>query len=415
MPKCARELSAAEVRRIKAPGLHAVGGVPGLCLKVGGGRSWILRTRISGKRRHIGLGSYPAVTLSAARDRARDIEVKIFSGRDPIAERQALQIALKAEQIRRLPFFDAARQCYAARVNTFRNKKYRKDWIASLERYAFPMLGEMPVADIGLPEVLAVIKPIWYTRTETATRVRQRMESVLSWAIVSGYRQGNNPARWEGNLSEVLPAPGKIKKVSHYRALPWREVPAFMAALRKRQGMAALALEFAILTAARSGEVRGALWDEIDTKARLWTVPGERIKAGKIHRVPLSQAALAVLSRIPRTEDNPLIFPAPRGGKLSDMTLSAVCKRMNVEATPHGFRSSFKDWARSVTAYADEISELALAHVNSDATRAAYARDELLPQRARLMTDWAKFCQEGLPDSASITPIGASEVWPSRS
>jgi len=365
MPKRTRELTPMEVKRISDPGLHAVGGAKGLYLRVapGGSRSWILRTTVGQKRRDIGLGGFPDVTLSQARQETKAPE--------------------------------------------FRNEKHAKDWISSIERYASPVIGELPVSDVELPHVLEILEPIWQTKTETATRLRQRIESVLTWATVRGYRSGENPARWEGNLKEVLPNPTKTRKVQHHRALPWQRIGQFMADLRQREGLAARALEFAILTAARSSEVRLATWDEIDLKACIWTVPAERIKAGRTHRVPLSDDAVALLRGLSRFEGSPYVFPAAKGGPLSDMALSALCRRMGVDATPHGFRSTFKDWARNRTAYADEVSELALAHVNSDATRAAYARDELLPQRKRLMADWAKFCDTIEPEAGSVTTLRA--------
>lgn len=405
MPKRARELSAVEVRRITKPGLHAVGGVAGLLLQVGegGGRSWILRTMIGGRRRNIGLGPYPEIGLAQAREDARQVKVKIRQGIDPIAERRAAKQALMSAQARHLTFAEAARRCHKAREQEFRSAKHRTDWLSSLERHAFPFIGRLSVAEITLAHVMQVLEPIWQTRTETATRVRQRIEAVLTWATVSGFREGDNPARWKGNLDAVLAKPAKIKKVKHHRALPWHEVPVFMGKLREREGMGARALEFIILTAARSGEVRLATWGEFDLKAKLWTVPGERIKAGKVHRVPLSGDAVALLEELPRIEGSDYVFPAVRGGPLSDMSISAVCKRMGVDAVPHGFRSSFKDWARNRTRYADEVSELALAHVNSDATRAAYARDELLPQRTRLMADWSKFIRDGVQSRGVVT------------
>ncbi len=394
MPKQAPELSPMAVKRLDKPGLHAVGGVPGLFLRIasGGSRQWILRATVGRKRRDIGLGGYPGVTLAQARENAREAREKIRQGIDPSEERKAARAALMAAQAKALTFDEAARRCHDSKAPEFRNDKHGKDWISSLERYASPVIGDLPVTDVELPHVLEILEPIWQSKTETATRVRQRIESVLTWATVRGYRSGENPARWEGNLKEVLPNPTKVAKVTHHRALPWNEMGQFMADLRQREGMAARALEFLVLTAARSGEVRLATWDEIDLDAGIWTVPAERIKAGRQHRVPLSDDAMAVLKGLPRIEGSSYIFPAARGGPLSDMALSALCKRMGVDATPHGFRSTLKDWARNRTAYPDEVSELALAHVNSDATRAAYARDELLPQRKRLMADWAKFC-----------------------
>ncbi|HSH30850.1 MAG TPA: integrase arm-type DNA-binding domain-containing protein [Thiohalobacter sp.] len=407
MPRYAKELKAVEVRRLSQPGLHAVGGVPGLMLQVGegGARSWILRTLIGRKRRSIGLGSYPLITLAEARQKAKAMREQIRDGIDPIAERRAQRAALLASQEKALTFEQAARRCHQAKQAQFRSAKHRKDWIASLERYALPKIGRMPVAEIELPQILGVLQPIWETRTETATRLRQRLEAVLTWAAVSGYRSGDNPARWEGNLKEVLPAPNKIRKRSHQRALPWQEVPAFMVELRKREGVSAEALQFSILTAARSSEVRLMQWPEIDLEAKTWTIPPERMKAGRRHIVPLSDAAIEILKRQHRHEGSPYVFTSPRGKALSDMSLSAVCRRMEVDAVPHGFRSSFKDWARNRSAYPDEVSELALAHVNSDATRAAYARDELLPQRTRLMKEWARYLKR---------PAKAGEVVPMR-
>lgn len=393
MPKKAKELSAKEVRSLTKPGRHSVGGVAGLFLQFANAdaRSWILRIKIGDKRRDIGLGGFPDVSLAQAREKAREVREQIANGIDPVAEKKAVLDAVRAAQSKILTFEEASHRCHAARQDEFSNLKHRKDWISALERHAFPVIGSLPVGAIELPHILKVLEPIWYTKTETATRVRQRLETVLSWATVSKYRTGENPARWDGNLKEVLPKPSKLKKQGHHKALLWSDAPAFMADLRKREGMGARALEFIILTAARSGEVRSATWDEIDLEARLWTVPAERMKARKTHKVPLSEAAIELLNRVPRFEGSNMVFPAPRADVLSDMSISAVCRRMEVEATPHGFRSNFKDWARNCTTYADEVSELALAHVNSDSTRAAYARDELLSQRTQLMQDWAEF------------------------
>jgi integrase len=263
---------------------------------------------------------------------------------------------------------------------------------------------------VELAHVVKILEPIWLTKTETASRLRGRIETVLSWATTSGYRTGENPARWE-LLRHVLPTPSKVKKVDHHAALPWQEIGAFMVELHKRAGMGARALEFAILTAARSGEVRGATWDEIDTGAKLWTVPAERMKAGKAHRVPLSDPALKLLKGLPRMDGSAYVFPAVRGGPLSDMSISAVTRRMGVDVVPHGFRSTFKDWCRSSTSYPDEVSELALAHVNDDKTRAAYARDELLPKREKLMRDWAKYCAT-VPSKGAVVPIGKARSEP---
>jgi len=427
MPKKAKELSAAEVRRITEPGVHSVGGVSGLCLRVDptGSKRWFLRFTVGGKRRDAGLGGYPEVSLKEARESARELKKAARQGIDPIADRQAAREALRAAAAKRLTFAEAARQYHNKKAREFRSEKHRKDWLSSLETHANPAIGRIPVADIELVHVLGVVEPIWEERTETATRVRQRIERVLAWATVNGYRAGDNPARWAGNLEVALSAPKKITKVRHMPALPWRRVPEFMTALREREGVGARALEFAILTAARSGEVRGAKWSEIDLEARTWTVPAERIKAGRAHTVPLADDAVTLLEALPRMEGSDLLFTAARGGPVSDMTLSATVKRMHkasVDAggagwtdadtgrpvVPHGFRSSFKEWARQNTAYPDEVSELALAHVNNDATRAAYARGALLEKRARLMADWARYLagQNIDGDVVSIRGVG---------
>jgi integrase len=412
MPKRAPELSPIEVKRKSTkPGFWAVGGVAGLHLLVVAARSakttasWILRVMLGEKRTDLGLGAYPEIGVAKAREKAAAARELIAQGKDPREEKRAAKAALLAQQARALTFDEAAKQAHKNRAHEFSNAKHVDDWLSSLERYASPVIGSMPVAEVEIAHVVRVLEPIWTTKTETATRVRQRIESVLSWATVSGYRTGDNPAQWKGRLEHALPRPSKVRKVEHHAALPWHEVPQFMADLRKRDGMAAKALEFIILTAARSGEARLAQWGEIDVEAKLWTVPAERMKARKVHRVPLSDRALKLLETVPRFEGSPYVFPAVRGGALSDMSISAVCRRMGVDAVPHGFRSSFKDWARSSTAYPDEVSELALAHVNSDATRAAYARDELLPQRTKLMNAWAKFCAT-VPKSGGVSHIG---------
>ena len=407
MPRKAQELSALQVKRLSKPGLHAVGGVAGLQLQVKGtgARSWILRAQIGSRRRDVGLGGYPDVPLSAAREKAREAREQIRQGIDPVEARKATRAALIADQALKLSFAEAAVKCHATKTPGFRNRKHAADWINSITRHADPIIGQLPVAEVELAHIVKVLDPIWTTKTETATRVMQRVQSVLAWATVTGYRSGDNPALWKGNLEHALPKPSKVRKRTHFAALPWSEIGTFMVELREREGMAARALEFLILTAARSGEVRLATWDEIDLDTNLWTIPGERMKGRKAHRTPLSAPALNILNRLPRFKGSPYVFTSPRGGALSDMSLSSVCRRMEVNAVPHGFRSSFKDWCRSsTTAYADEVSELALAHVSSDATRAAYARDELLPKRKRLMADWAKYCGVVSPE-AEVVPI----------
>lgn len=407
MPKKARELSALAVKRLHQPGLHAVGGVAGLHLlvKATGARSWILRTVVGSRRPDIGLGGYPDVTLEQARDKAREAKAQILAGTDPVAARRAARDALRAAQAKALTFDEAAKRCHRARSQEFRNRKHAKQWLATLDQYASPIIGQLPIAAVELPNVLQVLEPIWTSKTETATRVRQRIEAVLAWATVNGYREGPNPAEWKGSLEHALPKAQKVKRVTHHPALPFGEVAAFVAGLRQHKGIGARALEFAILTAARSQEVRHATWDEIDLKARMWTIPAHRMKAGKVHRVPLSDDAVKLLKALPRLADCALLFPSNGCKALSDNTLSKLLRDMDAGVVPHGFRSTFKDWARNCTRYSDEVSELALAHVNSDATRAAYARDELLAQRARLMQEWGRYIRTVPKKGTKVVPL----------
>lgn len=395
MPKKAKPLAPFEIKRLTSPGYHAAGGVDGLYLQVkdSGARSWILRVKVGDRRPDIGLGGYPDVPLEQARQRAREAREQIRQGIDPVAARRAITEALRAGHAKRITFDQAAKHAHAAKRPEFKNAKHAAQWINTLTTYASPKLGTLPVNQIELPHVVEVLTPIWTTKTETATRVRQRIEAVLAWATVNGYREGDNPARWAGNLEHALPKARKVKRVQHHPALPWAQIGEFMATLQRREGIGARALEFTILTAARTSEVVLAKWDEIDLKHKVWTVPARRMKAGLVHRVPLSDRAVALLKALPQMEGNPYVFPGIKTGKpISTETMAAILAVLNPDATVHGFRSSFKDWARSSTAYADEVSELALAHVSDDATRAAYARDELLPKRAKLMQEWAKHC-----------------------
>jgi integrase len=336
MPKVAAEMSALEVRNLSHPtgngnALFAVGGVTGLYMQItpSGGRSWILRTTVGKARRDIGLGGFPTVTLAMARDKAREARDKIERGLDPVAERQAAKAALIAASGRGLTFERAVESYLKAKLDAFKNAKHRQQWENTLSQYALPVLGKMMVQDIDVRDVLRVLQPLWHDKTETASRLRGRIESVLSWATVAGHRKGDNPARWAGNLKELLPAPSKVAKEGNQPALTLEEARRWFAALKKREGMGARALEFLALTAARSQEVRGATWDEIDLDNALWVVPAARMKMGREHRVPLTAEAVALLKTLPRMKDNPLVFPAARGGQLSDMTVSAVMRRMS--------------------------------------------------------------------------------------
>ncbi|MGM0857223.1 MAG: tyrosine-type recombinase/integrase [Pseudomonadota bacterium] len=412
-----------EVKRLHKPGFHAVGGVSGLHLTVSetGARSWILRTKVGNLRRDIGLGGYPDVGLGQAREDAREVKRKIKAGIDPIAERKENRSRLLAQQVKEITFEQAAAKVIAKKQAEAKNPKHAQQWENTLKTYAFPTLGKMAVKDVEISHVIKVLEPQWHTKTETMTRVRQRIEAVIAWATVNGHRSGDNPARWKGNLDAVLPAPAKVADTKNHAALPYSRAAEFMVSLRKRDGMAAKALEFAILTAARSGEIRGATWDEIDLSAKVWTIPATRMKAKREHRVPLSPAAVTMLEALPRIDDSPLVFPAPRGGQMSDATLAAVIKRINGDmpedqqytdpkqdhraVTQHGFRSTFRDWAGECTSYPGEAIEQALAHTIRNAAEAAYRRGDMLDKRQRLMIDWADYLDSSAPQAGTVTPI----------
>ena len=394
MPRKAKELSALEVNRLKVPGLWAVGGVAGLYLQVGksGARSWILRAVVANKRRDHGLGGFPDVTLGMVREKARRARESIEQGQDPIAQRKQAISAAIALQATEKTFEEAARAYIDAHSDGWKNVKHRAQWSATLETYVFPSIGRLLVSDIGQVQVLNVLEKIWKTKTETASRLRGRIESVLAWAAVRGHRSGDNPARWKGHLDQLLPAPGKIKKVEHHRALPIDGMGAFIQALRQREGIAARALEFTILTAARSGETRGAVWEEIDLDLKIWTIPAARMKAGREHRVPLAESTILILNSLFNYESG-FIFASPRGGQISDMSMTGVLRRMEVDAVPHGFRSTFRDWAAERTNYPRDMAEQALAHTLTDAVEAAYRRGDMLEKRRLMMQDWEAFCE----------------------
>lgn len=395
------ELGALAVSQIRRRGINFVGGVAGLAINVtkSGGRSWILRYQVNGIRRDKGLGGYPDVTLAQAKELARGFRAKLAQGIDPIEEARAQRSKLIASQLSALTFSQAAKQYIDTHEASWRNAKHAQQWRNTIQNYATPVIGKMLVRDIGQIDVLKVLEPIWRSKTETASRLRGRMESIFEWSLALGYRTAPNPARWKGLLDQLLPSPGKIAKTDHHRALPYVQLPEFMRSLSEQQGIGPRALEFAILTASRSGEVRGAKWDEFDLNNGIWVVPEGRMKAGKEHRVPLSNAAVAIIKSLKANSFCNFVFPSSHSSKssnfegkpLSDMALLAVVRRMNVDAVPHGFRSSFRDWCAEQTDYSREVAEMALAHTIGNKVEAAYRRGDLLEKRRQLMQDWADF------------------------
>jgi len=410
MARKAAELSPLAVSRLKEPGLYFVGGVAGLALQVlpTGGRTWILRATVGGRRRDMGLGGFPDVTLAGAREAARAARQLIRTGVDPIEQAKAARKALQAVTAKGLSFREAAEAFIASQEAAWRNAKHKAQWTSTLTAYAYPVIGGLSVADIELAHISKVLEPIWTAKTETASRLRGRIEQILDWATARGYRSGLNPARWRGHLDKLFPRPSKVAKLVHHRALPVTDMGGFFADLREIEGMGARALLFVILTATRSGEVRGATWSEIDMARGIWTIPASRMKAGREHRVPLSSLAMSPLDDLPRIAGSDLVFQAPRGGPLSDMTLSAVLRRMNAPAVPHGFRSTFRDWAAEYTAYPSEVVEMALAHTVGNKVEAAYRRGDLFEKRRRLAGDWARFCVDGIELSAEVVALRAA-------
>lgn len=368
---------------------------PGLYLRVreSGAAYWMYRYSRSGSSHEISLGPTYSKTLAEARAEAEGLRVARYKGADPVRERR---------KDKGSTFAECASDYIEANRAGWKNEKHAGQWQATLDTYAAPIFGTRPISDIDTSLVLKVLEPIWTEKAETASRLRGRIEAVLDWATVKGYRSGENPARWKGHLDKLLPKTGKIAKVRHHAALAYSQIGIFMAALGKQEGMGARALEFAILTAARSGEVRGAKWNEIDREGQRWTIPAERMKAGKEHHVPLSDAAVELLDGLPRIEGTELIFPGTKGQALSDMTLTAVIRRMNdikdkapawtdsagETITAHGFRSTFRDWAGETTAHPREVIEHALAHQLKDKAEAAYQRGSLFERRRALMEDW---------------------------
>ena len=411
MAKQATELAALQVKRLTAPGRHSVGTVPGLMLEVKptGAKSWTLRTMVGTKRKDIGMGGYPAVTLAMAIERARKAKDVIRDGVDPVAERKAKRGAIE------WTFKTCALAYIKAFKPSWKNAKHAQQWENTLGAYVYPKFGDKHVKDVDTEDVMKAISADWSTKNETMVRVRNRIELVLSWAAAQGYRpKGFNPAQWRGHLDQVLPKPSKVNNRTSFKALPVDSMYDFMKSLRVVPGASARCLEFTILTACRSGESRGARWSEINLANATWSIPAGRMKAGRPHRIPLSAEAIKLLTGLTRAVDKDgneidLVFPGQSGDKpLSDMSLTACMRRMGLTAVPHGFRSTFTDWCAERTATPAEVREMALAHAIGNDTEAAYRRGDMFDKRRNLMTEWAAFLDAKPVKAKNVIPMRAA-------
>lgn len=395
MGKGIEKLTTLEVKKASAAGYYGDGGGLWLQVSSSGSKSWVFRftSPQTGKTREMGLGSFRTFTLAEARSKARECRQIVADGHDPITQRQEERDQNKIDTVFTKTFAACAEAYIESHQSGWKNSKHAAQWKSTIAKYAEPVIGTLAVSKVDTNLILRILEPIWTAKNETASRIRGRLESILDWATVRGYRSGDNPARWKGHLDTLLAAPSRVQKVTHHAALPYQNIGELMQELRKNSGIAALALQFLIFTACRSGEVRGATWAEIDLQNRVWTIPATRMKAGKEHRVPLSKAAVSVLAKVRKSDDCDLIFTSSRCGMLSDMTLTAVLRRMQKnDITVHGFRSTFRDWAGETSAYPREVIEHALAHQLKDKAEAAYARGTLFSKRQNLMESWANYC-----------------------
>lgn len=422
MGRRATALTAAKVKAAK-PGRYGDGNGLYLLVRSSEARFWVFRYTRAGRMREMGLGRAgdddAAVKLVDARIKAADLHKLVKSGIDPLDQREAeaAQAAADAQKaaIRAITFRTVAERYLNAHEKSWKNPKHRQQWRNTLDTYVHPHFGDIAVGDVSTEHVLAALEPIWRAKPETASRVRGRIESVLDYATARKWRSGENPARWRGHLSKLLAARGKVAPVEHHAALPWTEIGAFLPLLKAQAGVSARALHFLILTAARSGEVLGARWGEIDLTAKVWTVPGSRMKAGREHRVPLSPSAVAVLMEMAklRTSDSSQAYVFPGAAKdrpLSIMAMTMVLRRMDRgDLTVHGFRSTFRDWAGEATRTAREVAEAALAHALGDKTEAAYARGDLYGKRVKLMDQWAVYCAAPPREGAVIALNGSAK------
>ena len=412
MARAIGRLTALAVTRAKAQGMYADGGGLYLLVSSTGAKSWIFRYMKDKKRRDMGLGPLHAMPLADARQKAADCRKQLADGLDPLAEKEAARKAAQIEAAKAMTFKACAEAYIKAHAAGWKNAKHGDQWRNTLATYAYPAFGDLPVHSVDTGLVMKVLEPIWSTKTETASRVRGRIESVLDWATVRGHRRGDNPARWRGHLDHLLPARSKVQKVEHHAALPYDAMGDFMAAVKSQEGTAARALEFLILTATRTGETIGATWAEIDLEAKVWAIPAERMKASKEHRVPLPNRAVEILRQMKDAGfTGEHVFPGQRPKRpLSNMALLALLKRMKrPDLTAHGFRSSFRDWAAERTNFPREVAEMALAHIVSDKVEAAYRRGDLFEKRRRMMEAWAIHCATARPaQGATVVTLAQS-------
>ena len=389
-----KDFTAKAVAALRAPGKHRVSRNLYLQITETDARSWLFRYMRHGTSHWHGLGSCDLVPLAEARDKAIVCRKMLLAGTDPIEHERIQRLKALGAAASMVTFRDCAERYITAHESSWRNPKHAAQWPSTLATYVYPVIGAVPVGAVDVGLVMRILDPIWQEKPETASRVRGRIETVLDWATARGYRQGDNPARWRGHLDQLLPKKTKVRKVRHQPAMPYADVPAFMAALRAQDSISAKALEFTILAAVRTGETIHASWDEVDLTTKAWTIPGRRTKAAKDHRVPLSDRTLEVLKSLPRERDNPHLFIGAHKSKgLSNMAMLELLRGQAGNGyTVHGFRSSFRDWCAEQTNYPRELAEAALAHVLKDKTEAAYQRGDLFEKRRKLMRAWAGYC-----------------------
>jgi integrase len=393
------KLSAKKVESLKRIGYHADGGNLYLRVVSPTTKSWMFRFTFDGKRRDMGIGSYPEMSLEKARDRAHELRRIVKSGVDPIEQRKADQAAKRAEQNNAVTFAYCAEQYIESHRHGWKNAKHAQQWANTLEQYAYPVIGDTLIKDVDTALIMRVLHPIWLTKNETAGRLRGRLENILDWAEVHGFRSGENPARWKGHLSNLLAAPNDVKDRKHFKALPYTEINRLTQALRQNGSVSAMALEFLVLTAVRTHNVIGAVWEEIDFENRIWVIPAEKMKGRKRnrreHRVPLSSRAVEILKNLYELKTGDAVFPGrSKGGFLSNAAMDKLLQQtLGIDATVHGMRSTFRDWASERTAYPHEVCEMALAHTIRNQAEAAYRRGDLIEKRRNLMEDWLRFCE----------------------